>query len=248
MEDFYASGGIPQVLYELRGSLNLGCMTVTGSTVGENIETIGACPDVNRECIKTVEKPFSEKNSLAIMYGNLAPLGAVTKPGAIHKDMHFFTGKAKVFDCEETAEQAILSGQIEKGDVIVIRYEGPKGGPGMREMFKAMKYLYGAGLGKDTAVITDGRFSGTNNGCFVGHVSPEAADGGPIAAIADGDTITIDIPNKTVTLNLPEEVISERLAKWKRPGKKYKKGYLALYERMAVSASEGALLKLRRDE
>ncbi len=245
MEDFYLSGGIPQVMYELRNVLNLDCMTVTGKTVGENIKEIGCNSSVNRECIKTFEEPFSAKNGVAILHGNIAPLGAVTKPGAIHPDMLCFEGAAKVFDCEEKAEVAILDGKIQKGDVVVIRYEGPKGGPGMREMYKAMKYLYGLGLGKDTAVITDGRFSGTNNGCFVGHISPEAADGGVIAVIEDGDKIVIDIKNKTIRLSIPEKEIAERLEKWKRPAKKFRKGYLALYERMAASASEGAVLKIR---
>jgi len=244
MTDFHLSGGIPQVIYELRDYLNTECMTVTGKTLGENIDASGPHPNVDRNVIRTAGNPFAPSNSVVILRGNIAPDGAVSKPGAIHRDMHYFAGRAKVFDCEEDAEQAILDGKIAKGDVVVIRYEGPKGGPGMREMLKAMKYLYGMGLGKETALITDGRFSGTNNGCFVGHISPEAAEGGAIAIIEDGDRIIIDVPNKTLTLDLPDDIVRERMKKWTRPEPKHKKGYLAIYEKLAASASEGAMIKI----
>ena len=158
--------------------------------------------------------------------------------------MHVFSGTARVFDLEEAAEAAILDGHIREGDVVVIRYEGPKGGPGMREMYKAMKYLYGMGLAKKTAVITDGRFSGTNNGCFVGHISPEAADGGPLAAVQDGDRITIDVPAGTLELHVSDAEIARRLATWKRPAPKFSRGYLGLYSRLARSAAEGAVLRM----
>jgi len=158
--------------------------------------------------------------------------------------MWTFTGTAKVFDSEEEAEEAILDGKIVAGDVVVIRYEGPKGGPGMREMYKAMKYLYGVGLAKKTALITDGRFSGTNNGCFVGHISPEAAEGGLLAIVQDGDKITIDIPNKNLELHLAEDEIRSRQAKWQRPKPKFTKGYLHVYAKLASSAAEGAVLKI----
>ena len=157
--------------------------------------------------------------------------------------MHTFTGTAHCFDYEEEANAAILEGRVKEGEVIVIRYEGPKGGPGMREMYKAMKLLYGRGLALKTALVTDGRFSGTNNGCFVGHVSPEAAEGGPIAIVENGDEITIDISSRKLHLNISDQQIQERLAKWRRPEPKYKKGYLALYSRLAESADKGAIIR-----
>jgi len=179
--------------------------------------------------------------------GNLAPNSAITKPAAIHPDMHTFTGRAICFDCEEQANAAILEGKVREGAVIVIRYEGPKGGPGMREMYKAMKLLYGRGLALKTAVVTDGRFSGTNNGCFVGHVSPEAAEGGPIAVVENGDEITIDISNRKLHVNISDQKIQDRLAEWQRPEPKYKKGYLALYSRLAESADKGAIIRHKLD-
>ncbi|MEG2501035.1 MAG: dihydroxy-acid dehydratase, partial [Oscillospiraceae bacterium] len=180
---------------------------------------------------------------IAVVYGNLAPEGAITKPSAIAPEMHVFNGKAKVFNCEEDAEKDILDGKINAGDILVIRYEGPKGGPGMREMYKAMKYLYGCGLAKSTAIITDGRFSGTNNGCFAGHISPEAAEGGVIALVENDDDITIDIPGGKITLNVSEETLAQRKCKWQRPQAKYTKGYLGLYAKLAASASRGAVLE-----
>jgi dihydroxy-acid dehydratase len=157
--------------------------------------------------------------------------------------MHTFVGKARCFDSEEEANHAILEGRIKPGDVLVIRYEGPKGGPGMREMATAMKLLYGRGLAMNTAVVTDGRFSGTNNGCFVGHISPEAAEGGPIAAVLDGDTIAIDIPNRSVKLDIKDDVLQARLSKWQKPPRKITNGYLGIYSKLASSAAEGAILK-----
>ena len=177
-----------------------------------------------------------------MLSGNLAPNTAITKPAAIAPEMHTFTGKARCFDSEEQANDAILKGAVKEGDVVVIRYEGPKGGPGMREMYKAMKMLYGRGLALSTALVTDGRFSGTNNGCFVGHVSPEAAEGGPLAIVNDGDRITIDISNRSLHLHLSDAQIKDRLAKWKRPEPKVKKGYLALYSKLAESADKGAVI------
>jgi dihydroxy-acid dehydratase len=185
---------------------------------------------------------------LAVLSGTLAPNTAVTKPAAIVPEMHVFTGQARCFDSEEAANEAILEGDIREGDVIVIRYEGPKGGPGMREMYTAMKLLYGRGLALKTAVVTDGRFSGTNNGCFVGHISPEAAEGGPIAVVQDGDTITIDVPNRRLDLHIPEQEIEARLGAWRRPPPKIKSGYLALYARLAESADKGAIIRHRIEE
>lgn len=243
MQDFYFSGGIPQVMKELRPLLDGSCITASGKTVSENIEGYRYRHQPNRDIIKTLDEPFGTGRGVAILHGNLAPNSCVTKPAAIHPSMHTFTGLAKVFDCEEDANDAIRNGTIEPGNVVVIRYEGPKGGPGMREMYKAMKYLYGLGLGVSTALVTDGRFSGTNNGCFVGHVSPEAAEGGPLAIVRDGDRITIDIPQKKLTLHVPDEEIAARLATWRRPEPKFRSGYLSLYTRLASSANEGGVLK-----
>ena len=157
--------------------------------------------------------------------------------------MHTFTGTARCFDSEELANSAILVGEVNAGEVVFIRYEGPKGGPGMREMYIAMKLLYGRGLALSTAVVTDGRFSGTNNGCFVGHISPEAAEGGPIALVKDGDLITIDIPNRSLTLHVPDEELNQRFTTWHRPENKIKRGYLSLYARLAESADKGAVIR-----
>jgi dihydroxy-acid dehydratase len=238
--DFHQAGGVPAVMKEILSLLHEDALTVTGKTVAENVaKTRNGNPDI----IKTIADPWSQGGGLAILRGNLAPNTAITKPAAIHPDMHKFSGKARCFDCEEDADGAILEGQVKEGEVIVIRYEGPKGGPGMREMYKAMKLLYGRGLALKTALVTDGRFSGTNNGCFVGHISPEAAEGGPLAIVQNGDTITIDIPNRKLKLHLSDEEIQHRLAKWQRPEPKVKKGYLALYSRLAESADKGAIIK-----
>ena len=243
MEDFYEAGGIPKVMQEIKSVLNLDVMTATGMSMGENLDACGEI-ETDRNIIKTMEEPFAVFGGVAILRGNLAPEGCVTKPSAIDPAMHVFSGTARVFNSEEEAEEVILSGGIKAGDVLVIRYEGPKGGPGMREMYKAMKYLYGMGLAKQTAIVTDGRFSGTNNGCFVGHISPEAAEGGIIALVEDGDKITIDIPAQNVTLHVDDSVLEQRRAVWSRPPQKYKKGYLALYEKCAASASRGAGIEI----
>ena len=244
MQDFYLSGGMPQVLKELEPLLFTDCMTATGQTMGENIKNYPYIFKPDREIIKPVSEPFGTGTGVALLRGNLAPDTCVTKPAAIHPSQHLFTGKAVVFDSEEAATEAIVAEKIKSGDVVVIRYEGPKGGPGMREMFSAMKLLYGFGLGTSTAVITDGRFSGTNNGCFVGHISPEAFAGGPLAIVENGDEITIDIPNRVLTLHVSDEAIERRFKDWKAPELKYKKGHLARYAKMAQSASTGGILKL----
>jgi len=166
----------------------------------------------------------------------------ISKPTAIDKSVRKFTGTAAVFDSEEAANRAILDGKIKAGDVLVIRYEGPKGGPGMVEMYRALKYLHGLGLHKSTAVITDGRFSGTNNGCFVGHISPEASEGGPIAIVENGDKISIDVVKGTLHLHVSDEDIAGRLKKWRKPALKVRRGYLALYAKLASSAAEGAII------
>jgi dihydroxy-acid dehydratase len=238
--DFHQAGGVPAVMKELLPILHADALTVTGKTMAENLAVAGA---PNRMIIKTIEDPWSNQGGLAVLRGNLAPNTAVTKPAAIHPDMRTFTGTAQCFDSEEEANQAILEDKVTEGAVIVIRYEGPKGGPGMREMYKAMKLLYGRGLALKTAVVTDGRFSGTNNGCFVGHISPEAAEGGPLAIVQNGDEVAIDIPNRKLHLSLSNQEIEHRLSGWQRPAPKYTRGYLALYARLAESADKGAIIR-----
>ena len=238
--DFHAAGGVPAVMQEILPLLHGDALTVTGKTVAENV---AHAPVHDRRIIKTLAEPWSAGGGLAILSGNLAPNSAITKPAAIVPEMRTFTGTARCFDSEEDANRAILDGKVQAGEVVVIRYEGPKGGPGMREMYIAMKLLYGRGLALSTALITDGRFSGTNNGCFVGHISPEAAEGGPLAVVEDGDTITIDIPNRSLHLHVSDAEIAARLARWQHPEPKIKRGYLALYARLAESADKGAIIR-----
>jgi dihydroxy-acid dehydratase len=243
VSDFHRAGGIPAVMKELLPLLHADALTVSGSSVRENV-SVGKTPDGN--LIRPSSNPWSAEGGLAVLRGNLAPGTAVTRPAAIDSTMHSFTGKARCFDSEEEANQAILKGLICEGDAVVIRYEGPKGGPGMREMATAMKLLYGRGLALKTALVTDGRFSGTNNGCFVGHVSPEAAEGGPLAAVRDGDLITIEIPKRSIHLHVSDEIVKTRMKQWQRPETRIQKGYLALYSQLASSAAEGAILKLKK--
>jgi dihydroxy-acid dehydratase len=242
--DFHQAGGVPAVMKELLPILHGDALTVTGKTIAENVAGVGK-PD--RLIIKTMKDPWSSEGGLAILRGNLAPNTAITKPAAIHPDMRTFTGKARCFDSEEEANADILKGKVTDGEVVVIRYEGPKGGPGMREMYKAMKLLYGRGLALKTALVTDGRFSGTNNGCFVGHISPEAAEGGPLAIVENGDSITIDIPKRELSVHLSDKQIQDRLARWQPPEPKFKRGYLALYSRLAESADKGAIIRHKID-
>jgi len=242
--DFHQAGGVPAVMKEILPLLHRDAMTVTGETVAKNV----ADARINDSgIIRTMDNPWAAGGGLAILRGNLAPDTAITKPAAIVPELRTFTGAARCFDSEEDANKAILEGAIKEGQVVVIRYEGPKGGPGMREMYKAMKLLYGRGLALKTALITDGRFSGTNNGCFVGHISPEAAEGGPLAIVRDGDRITIDIPNRSLRLHVSDDQIKDRLAQWKKPEPKIKKGYLALYARLAESADKGAIIRHKTD-
>jgi dihydroxy-acid dehydratase len=240
--DFHAAGGVPAVMNEILSLLHGDALTVNGKTIAENVA--GARPP-DRRIIRTMADPWSAEGGLAVLRGNLAPSTGVTKPAAIAPEMRRFTGPARCFDSEEAAVQTILDGALQPGEVVVIRYEGPKGGPGMREMYMAMKLIYGRGLALKTAVVTDGRFSGTNNGCFVGHVSPEAAEGGPIAVVEDGDTITVDVPNRCLHLHVSDEEIEARLARWQRPPPKIASGYLALYARLAESADQGAIIRNR---
>ena len=241
--DFYHDGGVPRLMERMQSILETGEMTVTGHTVAENIATHKYPYPATGLVVRTMEDPFGFSGGVAVLRGNLAPDTGITKPGAFDKSLHHFEGEAICFDSEEEAEEAILSGKVHEGHVVVIRYEGPKGGPGMREMFKAMKYLYGRGLALSTALITDGRFSGTNNGCFVGHISPEAAEGGPIAIVRDGDLVEIDVDSKKLELLVPQEEIEARLKQWKRPEPKFKKGWLGLYCKLAASGSEGGVMK-----
>ena len=240
MEEFYKAGGIPKVMSHLGDLLHTGVMTVTGQTLGENLKKQQYPYEDVHHIIRTRADAYEPTGALQVLTGNLAPAGSITKPGAFDRSLYQFTGKARVYDGEETANAAILRGDIEDGDVIVIRYEGPKGGPGMREMYRSMKYLYGQGKGTTTALITDGRFSGTNNGCFVGHISPEAAEGGPIALIEDGDEIRIDVGNGTLELMVPDEILAERRSRWTPPRIHIPEGYLRLYARLAASPSDGA--------
>ena len=245
MEDLWKAGGIPRVVDRMQSILNMDVMTCTGKTMKENIDGFRYRFPENNEVIKTIDQPFGFSGGLAVIRGNLAPKTGISKPAAIDLSVRQFTGTAVVFDSEEEANQAIIDGKIKGGDVVVIRYEGPKGGPGMVEMYRALKYLSGMGLAKSTAVVTDGRFSGTNNGCFVGHVSPEAAEGGPLAIVENGDKISIDVINGTIHLNVSDGEIERRLKNWQKPEPKVKNGYLSLYSRLASSADEGAIIKHR---
>ena len=242
MVDFYQSGGVPRVLEYLQSVLDTSVMTVTGRTMAENIAHHDYLyGENNDEVIRPLDRPFSTLGGLAIMRGNLAPDTGVAKPAAIKEEVRRFTGTAICFDCQEDCERALEELKIKPGHVVVIRYEGPKGGPGMREMYRPMKLMNGQGLALSTALVTDGRFSGTNNGCFVGHISPEAAEGGPIALVRDGDTITIDVYKKELTLHVSDEELARRRAEWHYTPK-VTTGYLARYAALARSASSGGIL------
>ena len=245
LPDFNNAGGVPAVMKQLLPILNQDALTVTGKTIKE---TVKHAADPDNRIIRPLSAPWSTEGGLAVLKGNLAPNTGITKPAAIHPDMLVFSGVARCFDSEEKANQAIMEGVVQEGEVIVIRYEGPKGGPGMREMYMAMKLLYGRGLALSTALITDGRFSGTNNGCFVGHISPEAAEGGPLAIVEDGDKITIDVTSRTLNLQVSDEEIERRFAAWERPAPKYTTGYLGLYSHLAESADKGAVLRIGKSK
>ena len=243
MEDLNEAGGVYAVMKELtkKNLLNLDCMTVTGKTVGENI-----ADSVNRdpEVIRPIDNPSSTTGGLAILKGNLAPDSGVVKRSAVVPEMMVHEGPARVFDCEEDAIAAILGGKIVAGDVVVIRYEGPKGGPGMREMLNPTSAIAGMGLGSSVALITDGRFSGASRGASIGHVSPEAAVGGPIALVEEGDIISINIPENKLELKVSDEVLAERRAKWQPREPKITTGYLARYAAMVTSGNRGAILEI----
>ena len=243
MEDLNEAGGVYAVMKELAdiGLINTDCMTVTGKTVGENIKN---AVNKNPEVIRPVDNPYSKTGGLAVLKGNLAPDGSVVKRSAVVPEMMVHEGPARVFDCEEDAIAAIKGGKIVPGDVVVIRYEGPKGGPGMREMLNPTSAIAGMGLGSSVALITDGRFSGASRGASIGHVSPEAAVGGPIALVEEGDIIKIDINNTTITLDVPDDVLAQRKAAWKPRTPKVTTGYLARYAAMVTSGNRGAILEV----
>ena len=244
MEDLNEAGGVYAVMNELNklGLLHTDCMTVTGKTVGENIK---GCVNLNPEVIRPVENPYSRTGGLAVLTGNLAPDGSVVKRSAVVPEMMVHEGPARVFECEEDACEAILSGKIKEGDVVVIRYEGPKGGPGMREMLNPTSEIAGMGLGSTVALITDGRFSGASRGASIGHVSPEAAVGGPIALVEEGDIIKINIPENRLELAVSDEELARRKAGWTPREPKVKTGYLARYASMVTSGNRGAILEAK---
>ena len=244
MEDLNEAGGVYAVIKELAdiGLINTECMTVTGKTLGENIAN-----SVNRnpEVIRPVDNPYSKTGGLAVLKGNLAPDGSVVKRSAVVDEMLVHEGPARVFDCEEDAIAAIKGGKIVAGDVVVIRYEGPKGGPGMREMLNPTSAIAGMGLGSSVALITDGRFSGASRGASIGHVSPEAAVGGPIALVHEGDIIKINIPENKIELAVSDEELAKRKTEWQPRQPKVTTGYLARYASMVTSGNRGAILEIK---
>ena len=243
MEDLNEAGGVYAVMNELnkKGLLHTECMTVTGKKVGENIKD---CVNLNPEVIRPIDNPYSTTGGLAVLRGNLAPDGSVVKRSAVVAEMMVHEGPARVFDCEEDAIAAIKGGKIVEGDVVVIRYEGPKGGPGMREMLNPTSAIAGMGLGSSVALITDGRFSGASRGASIGHVSPEAAVGGPIALVEEGDIISINIPELKLELKVSDEELAARKAKWQPREPKVTTGYLARYAAMVTSGNRGAILEV----
>ena len=244
IEDLNEAGGIYAVMKEIskKGLLNLDCMTVTGKTVGENIKD---CVNLNPEVLRPIDNPYSQTGGIAILRGNLAPDSAVVKRSAVAPEMLKHEGPARVFNCEEDAIAAIKGGKIVAGDVVVIRYEGPKGGPGMREMLNPTSAIAGMGLGSTVALITDGRFSGASRGASIGHVSPEAQVGGPIALVEEGDLISIDIDNHKLELKVSDEELAARKARWQAPTPQVTSGYLARYASLVTSADRGAVLEVK---
>ncbi|MGN0425580.1 MAG: dihydroxy-acid dehydratase [Acetatifactor sp.] len=243
MEDLNEAGGVYAVMKELAdiGLLNTECMTVTGKTIGENI---AHAVNLDPEVIRPVDNPYSKTGGLAVLKGNLAPDGSVVKRSAVVEEMMIHVGPARVFDCEEDAIAAIKGGKIVAGDVVVIRYEGPKGGPGMREMLNPTSAIAGMGLGASVALITDGRFSGASRGASIGHVSPEAAVGGPIALVEEGDIISINIPEMKLDIKVSDEEMAARKAKWQPREPKVTTGYLSRYRELVTSGNRGAILEI----
>jgi dihydroxy-acid dehydratase len=242
IQDLNRAGGIQAVMQALAGAgrIHGNCITVTGHTVAENLATVRV---LDSDIIRPVEQAYHAKGGLAVLFGNLAPDGCVVKQSAVCDEMQQHQGPARVFDSEEAASSAIMAGKINKGDVVVIRYEGPKGGPGMREMLTPTSAIAGMGLDAHVALITDGRFSGGTRGAAIGHVSPEAMEGGPVALVREGDTIAIDIPAQTITLKVDDTELAARREKWRAPAPKITKGYMARYARAVSSANTGAVIK-----
>jgi len=243
MSELVAIGGIQPLMKMLleRGLLHGDCLTVTGKTLAENLETVTPYPE-DQQIIRAFENPIKADSHLRILFGNLAPEGSVAK--ITGKEGTHFSGRARVFHSEEEAQERILDGTVVAGDVLVIRYEGPKGGPGMREMLSPTSAIMGKGLGSDVALITDGRFSGGSHGFVVGHITPEAAVGGPIALVEDGDTITIDAVNNSILLEISDEEMTKRREAWTPPEPRFTRGVLAKYARTVSSASTGAVTDL----
>jgi dihydroxy-acid dehydratase len=242
MEDLDRAGGVGAVMKELcrKRLIHTDCLTVTGQSVKENIAHSRV---TDKGVIRPLERPYHKQGGLAVLFGNMAPSGCIVKQSAVVRKMLRHEGPARVFDSEEEATSAIMGRKIRKGDVVVIRYEGPKGGPGMREMLMPTSAIAGMGLDADVALITDGRFSGGTRGAAIGHVSPEAMEGGTIAVVKDGDRISIDIPKKSITVKVPDKEIETRLSRWRRPRAKISEGYMARYARVVCSGGEGAIVK-----
>jgi dihydroxy-acid dehydratase len=241
IEDLHYAGGVPGILKTIEplGVINKDALTVTGNSIGENFKNAQI---LNREVIRPLDNPYHKTGGLTVLYGNLAQHGSVVKQSAVDESMLIHEGPARVFDSEEEALEAILSNKINKGDVIVIRYEGPKGGPGMREMLAPTSAIAGVGLDKDVALLTDGRFSGGTRGAAIGHISPEAADGGIIGLVQEGDIISINIPENKLELKVEDTEIDKRRENWKKPEPKIKKGYMYRYSLSVKSANTGAIL------
>jgi dihydroxy-acid dehydratase len=244
IEDVDEAGGISAILWELSkksGTLNLDCQTVTGQTLGENIK---GHDSKDTDCIRTLENPYSETGGLTMLFGNLAPNGAVVKTAGVLPEMMKHAGPARVYDSHDEANAGILSDEVKPGEVVVIRYEGPKGGPGMQEMLAPTSNITGMGLESCVALITDGRFSGGTRGACIGHISPEAAEGGPIGLLETGDIIEIDIEKGTLNVALSDEELAARRVKWQLPKRPELKGWLARYAKLATSADKGAILEI----
>lgn len=241
MIDYHTAGGVPAVLNELKPLLNLDAMTVTGQSLGENLARFPGTR--NENVIRHLSSPFAAEGGIAILRGNLAPLGAIVKPAAIPPELRSIRLPAKVFESEDEATEGILNGEIKPSTMIVLRYEGPKGGPGMPEMYRPMKALEGMGLSNSCAMITDGRFSGSNRGCFAGHISPEAYEGGLLALIEDGDIVELDVEKRKLSLLVEDGILAERRKRWARPEKKARHGYLETYQKTSASAAEGAAVR-----
>ncbi len=242
LQDLYGAGGVEAVMNELfkNGLINGDAVTVSGKKVRENIS---GSEILDKKVIREVSDPYTKDGGIAVLWGNLAPEGCVVKRSAVDPSMYYHKGRARVFNSEEDSQEAIINGKINSGEVVVIRYEGPKGGPGMREMLAPTSAIAGIGLDKEVALITDGRFSGATRGASIGHVSPEAQAGGPIAIVEEGDTIEINIPENKINLLIGEEELKERMEKWSPPDIKIKEGYLARYSKMVTSAARGAVLE-----